>query len=481
MDVVEEPSITEECDSPNPLIQFDGAKETSLVSKGSVTPEEFEDEEDVDFDDIDDRVILTSREEDKFMDSFYMWLKSVDGGLKPPRSSMQHKNVVMNILHFLDSSGRNYSKLFCRKDLNCWVSDYEARGRKPGTVKTYLGSVKLFYSFVLITKPDSISVESQKINQMNAIVTQWCRNYHKRIQIEKHNKQLEDLAKLPTPEEIRMLDTSDYKKEAIKTLSFLSVSKEIPSRKGYCLIRNYILTYVVLDNASRVGCISNMTLQEYNGTEVQPDGSYIITVKKHKTASTAGPAMLSITDIIMRHLKLFVERVRNQLPDIRTDNAAPVFASWGGNLMDTSLVCSAFNTFWKNCLNLDMERRITTTLCRKMTVTTVHQNAPDLRQDTANLMNHDLKTAQKEYFLLEKKKSVAATGARIRSLIRTDFNSDSKLREIFEDEIEKGQILIVDVREKKKSYAELKEWDELKLRDKVRILFLIFYFWYILS
>ena len=100
--------------------EFDGAKETCLVSKESVTPEEFEDEEDVDYDDIDDRVILTSREEDEFMDSFYMWLKSVDGGLKPPRSSMQHRNVVLNSFHFLDSSGRDYSNLFCWKDLNSY-------------------------------------------------------------------------------------------------------------------------------------------------------------------------------------------------------------------------------------------------------------------------------------------------------------------------------------------------------------------------
>ena len=144
-----------------------------------------------------------------------------------------------------------------------------------------------------------------------------------------------------------------------------------------------------------------MTLQEYSGTEVQPDGSYIITVKKHKTAE---PAMLSITDIIMRDLKLFIEKVKNQLTDIRTDNVTHFFSSWGGDLMDISLVCTVYNTFYKNCLNLDIERRVTTTLCRKITVTTVHQNVPDLRQDTANLMNHDLKTAQKEYFLLEKKK-----------------------------------------------------------------------------
>ena len=60
-----------------------------------------------------------------------------------------------------------------------------------------------------------------------------------------------------------------------------------------------------------------------------------------------------------------------------------------------------------------------------MTTTTIHENAPELGQSVANLMNHDLKTAKKEYFLLEKKKSVAATGAKIRKIIRTDFFSIS--------------------------------------------------------
>ena len=40
---------------------------------------------------------------------------------------------------------------------------------------------------------------------MMEIISQWCKNYYKRIQMEKHQKQLEDLAKLPTAEEIRLL------------------------------------------------------------------------------------------------------------------------------------------------------------------------------------------------------------------------------------------------------------------------------------
>ena len=44
----------------------------------------------------------------------------------------------MSILHFIDSSGKDYGKLFSHSDLNAWVSNYEARGRKPGMIKPIL-------------------------------------------------------------------------------------------------------------------------------------------------------------------------------------------------------------------------------------------------------------------------------------------------------------------------------------------------------
>ena len=390
--------------------------------------------------------------------------------MRPPRSAMQHRNVVMNILHYIDSSGKNYSKLFSRKDLNSWTSNYEARGRKPGTIKTNLGSLKHFYKFILITQPIDLKIETAKITQMTEIVSQWCKNYYKKIQIAKHHKQLADLANLPAAEEIRLLDQCDLKKEAIKTLSLLSVGNSIASRKCYCLVRDYLLTYIVLDNASRAGCISNMTLGEFNASEVQPDASFIITVKNHKTAATAGPAMLSVTEIIMRHLRLFVAKVRNRLPGITINDKAPVFASWSGKMMATSMISTQLNKFWKAGINTDMERRITTTLLRKMAATTVHEHAPELRQSVADLMNHDIKTAKKEYFLIEKKKSVAATGAKLRELIRTDFTTPKvsvDLTAIFEKEIEAGAIKIADVRDKMEQHPELQKWDALKLRDKV--------------
>ena len=65
---------------------------------------------------------MTSKEEEVFVNEFREWLVSVDGGLKPPRSASQHRNVVMTALHSIDSTGKDYARLFSRQDLNSWVS-----------------------------------------------------------------------------------------------------------------------------------------------------------------------------------------------------------------------------------------------------------------------------------------------------------------------------------------------------------------------
>ena len=182
--------------------------------------------------------------------------------------------------------------------------------------------------------------------------------------------------------------------------------------------------------------------------------------------------MLSISDVIMRHLRLFIEKGRSRLTGISCADTAPAFASWSGKMMATSMVSTQLNTFWRNAVNIDLRGRITATLLRKMTTTAVHSNAPELKRSLANLMNHDVRTAEREYFLQEKKKTVAATSSQLRKIIRTDYEGveENTLKEIFADEIKNNSIKIEDVRLKMKSHPDLKEWDELKLRDKVNYL-----------
>ena len=106
-----------------------------------------------------------------------------------------------------------------------------------------------------------------------------------------------------------------------------------------------------------------------------------------------------------------------------------------------------------------------------MTTTAIHEHEPQLGMPLAHLMNHHLKTAKKEYFLKEKKKTVSSTSSRLQEIIRRPIKtSDHRIAEIFGEEIESGSIKIADVRRGVSLYEELCGWDEKKLLDKVGVL-----------
>ena len=76
--------------------------------------------------------------------------------------------------------------------------------------------------------------------------------------------------------DIKNMDVSKHAEDAWRLLLKLVAIKSPPSRKEFCHVRDYILTYIILENASKPGCISNMTLAEYSRREYQNDNLCII-------------------------------------------------------------------------------------------------------------------------------------------------------------------------------------------------------------
>ena len=163
-------------------------------------------------------------------------------------------------------------------------------------------------------------------------------------------------------------------------------------------------------------------------------------------------------------------KIRNSLPGISVEDRDPVFVSWSGRRMDSTMVTTQLNQFWKIAVNKDLSRAINPTLIRKMTTTTVHEQEPSRKREVATIMNHDIRTAEKNYFLQEKKKSVSETGAFVRSIIRGGCENqmdESELLKIFPED----NITTADVRDKIMKYPELAAFQEKKLVDKVCLLF----------
>ena len=139
------------------------------------------------------------------------------------------------------------------------------------------------------------------------------------------------------------------------------------------------------------------------------------------------------------------------------------------------MVTTQLNQFWKIAVNKDLSRAINPTLIRKMTTTTVHEKEPSIKREVATMVNDDIRPAEKNYFLEEKKKSVSETGAFVRSIIRDGCENhqmdEDELLKIFPED----KITTADVRDKTLKYPELTAFQKKKLVDKVCLLFLNVY------
>ena len=401
--------------------------------------------EDVDNEDHEEFFFMSSSKEDELLDEFVSWLQSPDGGKKPERTAMKHKAVVMQIVRHEDSQNVNYKNLYDRAFLNNWMVKYQEEGRQAGTIKTYLGSVLHLLNFLIIT--EKTIFEFDKIKKIQVILQQWRRNLWKDIQKRKHEKMLIDIARFPKAEEIIVMDKSERTKGAISTLKRHMCTSPKITRSSFCSVRDYLLMYLIFDNASRPGAISNMTLKEFRDAITQNDG-YVIRVLNHKTAHK-GPANISMSQELFDNVYNYIKFMRNKLPGIRFEDKDTVFVSWSGNKMESNMITMQMNSYWSRIH--DKTDRINPTIVRKFTTTTVHKNKPELKQDTAHLLCHGIRTAENHYALIEKQDKASCTSKELRMAQREPakkvLTSQLIVKE-FQDEILKSSISLTDVRQK---------------------------------
>ena len=263
-------------------------------------------------------------------------------------------------------------------------------------------------------------------------------------------------------------------KDAKKTISDSHIKGFKLSKLKFCLARDYILTSLIFDNASRPGAISNMTLEEFERA-IFRENRYVISVKNHKTGYK-GPAHIVCTAALFRELAVFKRNFRDKLEGITTRPKDTMFVSWTGGAMDSSLVTTQMGSFWKRALN-KVSSKINPTLVRKYTTTTVHENLPDKKQKTANLLCHSLRVAEKNYALYDKQKSAVSASHTVKGAQRCNFNDRDNydndgiceydqipFKNIFKDELEKQSITIGRVRQVISQKEEL--FKKFKIDDK---------------
>jgi hypothetical protein len=169
-----------------------------------------------------------------------------------------------------------------------WVDFAASDERRPkklaaGAIRSYLSSVILYIKFIFLTYPTA-PLRNAHLDKLMKRIDMWRSRLWKDTEINKFQRQINDIERFPTPEDFKKFDESDHSQGARSVIQELSVADEITQRK-FTYSRDFLLSKALADNAGRPGGVYNMTLLEYRRRKVDPEDedACIVTVVKHKT------------------------------------------------------------------------------------------------------------------------------------------------------------------------------------------------------
>ena len=445
---------------------------------------------------------------EEILGQFKKWLQGIDGGRREEKTAKQYTSQIFAIIQAIDPKNLTVDSTLSVKALrDKWLTPLEKQ-RRPGTCKAYLGSLSKFIRFLMVENPSNILKSQEDARKVKEQVLEWMSSYNAPIAQRRWEKQLEDLEKLVTPKDIQEFDKSALARSAISTLGqCMGMSRENiqPTQAEYCLVRDYLLTTICINNACRSGPLSSMTLGELRKAKNEGN-QLVVDVLKHKTMKYHGPATVVLSSSIHKWLLAFVSFMRHRLTGVTRENEDRVFISWSAKDMTSSMITAQINSFWQR--STGKADRVSATSFRKAAVSAVHSDHAHLKNDLADLMSHNPKTAEKFYLIRQKRKNAAKTSESLQNIFRgspspsNDETENDKtpeeqpgesesqeqgsstrhvwsreeddheaIRECFKTNIGRKLITIEETRLKIKDHPILKDIMVTKVRDKVRSLF----------
>ena len=357
---------------------------------------------------------------------FYEWLMDVDGGYRGEKMAQQYKSQVSSVITRLQMNetvviqdklkSPVYLLLLPGKEgvnlLKRWLS-YAVSKYQPGTVRSYLMSLHLFYKFLTQElKPNMSDVSVDTLHARRDMMSSCSSAQKKKVLRRKLQKHEEDFKKLITSENLYQVCHGDQRKNAVKQLG--NSSKEtsagtevqrVISDKTHCEVRDWLMIRLVIDNSGRSGVVANMTVAEFMAAMFRPgteedQARYRILVSNHKTADQYGSAVIWAYDDLHKMMDMYLRTVRSQFTEA-TPQVEQLFVSSNGMPLTSSQVStSVWRTFQRE--GIVTEGRISATIVRKSLATGMHVHMPDQKEHLAALAQHKTTTQARYYCVHDK-------------------------------------------------------------------------------
>ena len=363
----------------------------------------------------------------ELLGDFYKWLIDVDGGYRSDKMAQQYKSQVESVIKRvkMKETGTNdvqenktsvYMLLQPGKDgvnlLKTWLS-YAVEKYQPGTVRSYLMSLRLFYKFLMQErKADMAHVSVDTLNARRDLMTSWSAAQKKKVLKRKLQKYDEDFKKLLSSEQLYKVCHGGQRIKTVKELGATSVEtnrgaevRRVVNDQTHCEVRDWLITRLLIDNSGRSGVAANLTVSEfeeavfYPGTE-EDLARWRMLVEEHKTAENYGPAVVWVYDDLYKLMDMYMRTVRSQFIESDPEVKQLFVSSNGVPLTASQVSTSLWRTFQRE--GIVTEGRISATILRKSLATGMHVYMPEEKEHLAALAQHKTQT-QANYYRVQDK------------------------------------------------------------------------------
>ena len=171
-------------------------------------------------------------------------------------------------------------------------------------------------------------------------------------------------------------------------------------------------------------------MSEYEKVKFEEDGTAVIYVKKHKTASTHGHVGVFFKPIVYQYLSIYINSVRPKV--LQGADSSYVFLTYSGQQMQPETVSKQIN---KRFIDAEIygdgmlpPRNMTLSRIRKSASTGTRKSALRHEKEVAVLMAQDVSTVNKHYDLVARQAS-AMKGSQIISYFDGASSSTKKKQE----------------------------------------------------
>ena len=175
---------------------------------------------------------------------FEDWFRSPDGGKRDDKTVKQHSAQLFSMLKAIDDDENPKSLLDVKLVRHVFLKSHvEEKNYEAGTIKSYLMSLRHFYTYLISDRPNNFNFDIAEVSSAREKVKLWSGSYKRQSSERKWQKLEEDMVNRLTPANIRSFEKSQTSREAVKIIGEHSDTSRttVVSQQSYTLVRDFSL------------------------------------------------------------------------------------------------------------------------------------------------------------------------------------------------------------------------------------------------